>query len=272
MAGGFENDWSAGGSASRGLKRVFEDLTGPDALTCSNGRHLPDRTSQPADFVCSSSQQPAAVEDASICLESGTCSGGLATTAQRKRGAGVLLLTPSEHVEASLLQDAEETVQIRAEILDGATHLLQDESEIDCLVQLSVRLREKNTALLERAIHRRGAAECMEILEEALTVEANGGQLTAKGRRRTPGGVFLRLLQDRIPREDKRFIWDEQNREQRMLKRRRIRNRRAEGTTLKNMQQGCTDDALHSRSDAPQDRGLEEREPGELSADDGASS
>ncbi|KAL8275781.1 hypothetical protein Esti_000344 [Eimeria stiedai] len=271
MGGGFGTNWNAQGPASRGLKRALEDMTEADTPSCSKGTHLPDRTLRPANLSCSSSQQPAAVEDAPIRLENRTRLRGRETTAQRKRGAGVPVMRPSEHVDASLLNDPEEVAEIRAEILDRARHLLQDESEIDCLVQLCVRLREKNTALLERAIHRRGVAECMMILEEALTVEANGGQLTAEGRRRTPGGVFLRLLQDRISREDKRFIWDEQNREQRMLKRRRIRNRLA-GETLTNMQRGCTDDVLHTRKEAPPDIGLEEREPGELSADGGASS
>ncbi|KAL8453155.1 hypothetical protein Emed_001025 [Eimeria media] len=179
----------------------------------------------------------------------------------------------SDHLESSLLNDSEEIAEIRAEILDGARHLLQDESEIECLVELSVRLREKNTALLERAIHRRGVAECMQILQEALTVEADGGQLTAEGRRRTPGGVFLRLLQDRISREDKRFIWDEQNREQRMLKRRRMRNRRAaESPKDTETQRECTDEVLQSQRVPPSDSGLEEREPGELSANECASS
>lgn len=63
---------------------------------------------------------------------------------------------------------AEKEAEIRAQVLNGVRHLLQDESEIDCLVQLCKRLREKKTALLERAIHRRGVAECMELLEGAL--------------------------------------------------------------------------------------------------------
>ncbi|XP_026191152.1 phosphorylated adapter RNA export protein [Cyclospora cayetanensis] len=124
----------------------------------------------------------------------------------------------------------ERVAEFRAEILDGVRHLLHDEAELECLVQLCMKLNEKNTALLERAIHRRGVPECMELLEEALELEARGGMMTAEGRRRTPGGVFLRLLQDRVPREDKRFIWDEQNREQRRLKRQRIRSLRGTGT------------------------------------------
>ncbi|KAL8454914.1 hypothetical protein Emag_001280 [Eimeria magna] len=264
-------DWSSQGPSSRGLKRVLEDMMEADPPICSKGTHFPDGASQSADYACSSSQQPAALEDASVWLENRVRPGCLATTSQRKLGSGVPVMTPLEHLEASLRDDAEEVAEVRAEILDGARHLLQDESEIDCLVQLSMRLREKNTALLERAIHRRGVAECMQILEEALTVEADGGQLTAEGRRRTPGGVFLRLLQDRISREDKRFIWDEQNREQRMLKRRRIRSRRG-GKTPPNTQRGCTDDVLHSKRVAPSDSGPEEREPGELSANDCASS
>jgi hypothetical protein len=40
---------------------------------------------------------------------------------------------------------------------------------------------------------------CRAILEEALQIEANGGMMTNKGdRRRTPGGIFFKLLRDRL--------------------------------------------------------------------------
>ncbi|CDJ53849.1 hypothetical protein, conserved [Eimeria brunetti] len=163
--------------------------------------------------------------------------------------------------------DGSEEAEIRAEILNGVRELLRDESEVDCLVRLCALLKEKNTALLERAIHRRGVVECAELLEETLQVEARGGMLTQDGRRRTPGGVFLRLLQDRIPREDKRFIWDEQNREQRRLKRQRIRRQRtAEAELLSrtdNRDAAVPPTATQHDSTSAE---CEEREPGELDA------
>lgn len=179
----------------------------------------------------------------------------------------------SEHTPHDLDSDtAEKEAEIRAQVLNDVRQLLQDESEIDCLVQLCKRLREKKTALLERAIHRRGAAECMELLEEALRIEAKGGMLTAEGRRRTPGGVFLRLLQDRISREDKRFIWDEQNREQRRLKRERIRMQNAEGKSKRvctHRRAECSNGApAATRQQTSAEFASEEREPGELDADE----
>lgn len=64
--------------------------------------------------------------------------------------------------------DGAEEAEIRAEILDGVRQLLRDESEVDCLVRLCTLLKEKNVALMERAIHRRGVSECAELLEETL--------------------------------------------------------------------------------------------------------
>lgn len=196
---------------------------------------------------------------------------GSGSTQKEQHGACVFSMDagPEEQQLNIGSDNAEEEAEIRAEVLDGARQLLQNESEIDCLVQLRMRLREKNTALLERAIHRRGVPECMELLEETLGVEAKGGQLTMDGRRRTPGGVFLRLLQDRIPREDKRFIWDEQNREKRKLKRQRIRSQKAAGGLASTGQQAkCNDASLATSKQAATEMTFEEREPGELSAEE----
>ncbi|KAL8439929.1 hypothetical protein Efla_004854 [Eimeria flavescens] len=192
------------------------------------------------------------------------------TYVKRKLGDGVAQAAVfADCSHWSFPSNAEQEAEIRAEILDGARNLLQDETEIDCLVQLRIRLQERNVALLERAIHRRGVAECTALLEEALIVEANGGQLTAEGRRRTPGGVFLRLLQDRISREDKRFIWDEQNKEQRLLKRQRLHSRKVAGVwPSTKLQRPSTDGLTPPVASASSDVVCDEREPGELSADE----
>ncbi|CDJ27563.1 uncharacterized protein EMH_0088680 [Eimeria mitis] len=185
---------------------------------------------------------------------------------ERQLGSSCLISeSPFRKIICHPDSDGAEEAEIRAEILNGVRQLLRDESEVDCLVRLCALLKEKNTALLERAIHRRGVAECAELLEETLQIEASGGMLTKDGRRRTPGGVFLRLLQDRIPREDKRFIWDEQNREQRRLKRQRIRRQRtAEADVWSHTERTETAvssaPTLHETSLTE----CEEREPGEL--------
>lgn len=89
---------------------------------------------------------------------------------KRQRGCAAAWALPSFDGCLNTLDSdiAEKEAEIRAEILDSVRQLLQDESEIDCLVQLRLQLQEKNTALLERAIHRRGVAECMQLLEETL--------------------------------------------------------------------------------------------------------
>ncbi|CDJ41106.1 hypothetical protein, conserved [Eimeria tenella] len=187
------------------------------------------------------------------------------STAECHRGYSVRRAGDSDEVAHGASDDGAVQAELRAEILNGVRHLLHNESEIDCLVQLCSLLKEKNTALLERAIHRRGVAECVGLLEETLKIEAIGGMLTKEGRRRTPGGVFLRLLQDRIPREDKRFIWDEQNREQRRLKRQRIRSQKAAKVSVRPHEklENSVSTAIQHPAELPE---CDELEPGELGA------
>lgn len=87
----------------------------------------------------------------------------------RQRGSHLLITGSSFHkIHRNYESDGAEEAEIRAEILNGVRQLLRDESEIDCLVRLCALLKEKNIALLERAIHRRGVEECAELLEETL--------------------------------------------------------------------------------------------------------
>ena len=53
--------------------------------------------------------------------------------------------------------------------------------------------------MIWRIVHECGAEQALEWLREAQEIEAHGGMLTGDGaRRRTPGGVFFKLVRDRL--------------------------------------------------------------------------
>jgi hypothetical protein len=53
-----------------------------------------------------------------------------------------------------------------------------------------------------------GEARCRDLLAETLTIEANGGMLTKAGHcRRTPGGVFFRLVKDRSTGKERHALF-----------------------------------------------------------------
>lgn len=57
-------------------------------------------------------------------------------------------------------------------------------------------------AQLRRVVEVLGADAAQQMLNATLAIEAEGGRLTANGkRRRTPGGVFFQLVRERTPRE-----------------------------------------------------------------------
>lgn len=61
---------------------------------------------------------------------------------------------------------------------------------------------------IERIINHLGVDTAYELLEKALAIEAEGGMLTADGkRRRTPGGVYFQLVREATPAEMHRIIW-----------------------------------------------------------------
>lgn len=83
---------------------------------------------------------------------------------------------------------------------------------------------------------------------------------------RFAAGRFSRC---RIPHEDKRFIWDEQNREQRRFKRQRIRSQKAaEASAPSHQELKRVAASLPTTHHATTDIACEEREPGELDADE----
>jgi phosphorylated adapter RNA export protein len=53
---------------------------------------------------------------------------------------------------------------------------------------------------LRRIVQTLGPERALQLLEQAVTVEAEGGLLVVDGsRRRTPGGVFFRLVREQTP-------------------------------------------------------------------------
>jgi hypothetical protein len=69
-------------------------------------------------------------------------------------------------------------------------------------------LQEPNVPLLRQVFRVLGAARCVEILTDALTIESNGGMLTHAGdRRRTPGGVFIQLVRERTTPHERRRVF-----------------------------------------------------------------
>eukprot|EP00921_Rhytidocystis_pertsovi_P002422 GHVQ01004136.1.p1 GENE.GHVQ01004136.1~~GHVQ01004136.1.p1 ORF type:complete len:307 (-),score=57.00 GHVQ01004136.1:307-1227(-) len=91
--------------------------------------------------------------------------------------------------------------------------------KVDLLVELVTVFGETDAALMERAVTSAGEDLCLEIFEETKAIEANGGQWTDMGRRKTPGGVFLSALKKRLPRSKIQFIWEEQNKQRKTMKR-----------------------------------------------------
>jgi phosphorylated adapter RNA export protein len=65
-------------------------------------------------------------------------------------------------------------------------------------------LQEPEVALLGRILRCLGPARTIAVLVETLHIEAAGGVLTRDGtRRRTPGGLFLRLVREQVNREER---------------------------------------------------------------------
>ncbi|HZC85052.1 MAG TPA: phosphorylated adapter RNA export RNA-binding domain-containing protein [Rubrobacter sp.] len=45
------------------------------------------------------------------------------------------------------------------------------------------------------------------ILQQALEIEQHGGLMLPDGKRRTPGGVFFRLVKEQMTPEERRQVW-----------------------------------------------------------------
>lgn len=68
--------------------------------------------------------------------------------------------------------------------------------------EIAETLQEPMSWMIQNAIDAVGLATVQTIAQETLAVEAQGGMLTHSGeRRRTPGGVFFKLLKDQVDRD-----------------------------------------------------------------------
>ena len=66
---------------------------------------------------------------------------------------------------------------------------------------------DQGKGTLARVVTTLGVPEAQALLAETQAVEAGGGMLTADGsRRRTPGGVYLYLLKQRLTAEGKKAL------------------------------------------------------------------
>ncbi len=76
--------------------------------------------------------------------------------------------------------------------------------------RIAAQLEEPLLWLVENVITVLGQARADELLQQTLEIEAAGGILTVQGdRRRTPGGVYLKLLKEQIsPEEQERIFID----------------------------------------------------------------
>jgi hypothetical protein len=74
--------------------------------------------------------------------------------------------------------------------------------------RIAAQLQEPLLWLVENVIKVLGQERADDLLRQTLEIEAAGGSMTADGeRRRTPGGVFLKLLKEQVSAEDQERIF-----------------------------------------------------------------
>src|ERR687893_2027350 len=85
----------------------------------------------------------------------------------------------------------------------------------EVVYEIARRLRETERApinTIARIVRRLGREATLGWVEQAETIEANGGMTLPDGKRRTLGGVFFKLVKDSIPKEDRYRIFPLQQR------------------------------------------------------------
>src|SRR3954447_10947442 len=74
--------------------------------------------------------------------------------------------------------------------------------------RIAAQLEEPLLWLVENVFKMLGQERAADLLQKTLEIEAAGGILTAQGdRRRTPGGVYLKLLKEQITLEEQELIF-----------------------------------------------------------------
>merc|ERR1719247_1356025 len=74
--------------------------------------------------------------------------------------------------------------------------------------RIATELQEKDRELMESVVEHLGVEQALQVLSETRDVLAKGGMLVPDGsRKRTPGGTFLTLVQERVTPEERKSIW-----------------------------------------------------------------
>ncbi len=60
---------------------------------------------------------------------------------------------------------------------------------------------------IKRIVQAIGEERVLAILQQALEIEQQGGLMLPDGKRRTPGGVFFRLVKEQMTPEERRQVW-----------------------------------------------------------------
>lgn len=119
----------------------------------------------------------------------------------------------------------------------SSSNLWSDAVLVEFLVELVTDLREPNVPLFHRVVTTVDHGLCRELLDQTKSIEDTGGMVAEElSRKKTAGGIFLRLLKSRISSEQVRYIWDEQNRQRR------------EYVKVRKRQRAKTSDGLAARS------------------------
>jgi len=96
--------------------------------------------------------------------------------------------------------------------MDQPDKLSNQQSNTEQVVRdIARQLQETNPEAIEQLgliIHRLGVEKAQEFLQETLKTEAESGLLVRDGsRRRTPGGVYFRLVRGKVSCKDRWAIW-----------------------------------------------------------------
>jgi phosphorylated adapter RNA export protein len=85
------------------------------------------------------------------------------------------------------------------------------EKQDDVEQQITATLQETTSVArghITRIVQTLGPERSMALLQQAVQIEAQGGLMLPDGsRRRTPGGVFFRLVRDHTTLEERQQIW-----------------------------------------------------------------
>ena len=60
---------------------------------------------------------------------------------------------------------------------------------------------------IKRIVQTIGDERALVLLQQALELEQHGGLMLPDGKRRTPGGVFFRLVKEQMSPEERRQVW-----------------------------------------------------------------